>query len=211
MTAFSNVPASWAAAAVTSTALAFAPRSLVHEVSGRYPSRRGEIGLLAVLVSLAVLSAAMPTSSSAAQSAINATVISCAAATVYYDARYLIIPDIVHVLLIGVALFHSTTLGWIEALGGGALCAVLLGAVALGYQRHSGSEGLGWADVKLAGVFGLLLGPETGLWMVCGAAISGSIYGLWRQRGMNQPGDQPLIPFGAFLAFAGAGLFLCRA
>ena len=86
-----------------------------------------------------------------------------------------------------------------HALLGIAAGAGLLWLVSEVYFRVRKIEGLGFGDVKLAAMFGALLGAPLTLLTVFLAAFAGSLVGAWlmlRGRG----GMRTALPFGVFLA-----------
>ncbi len=137
------------------------------------------------------------------------------AAVIFYDARFLVVPDLCNVLLAATAIIGPLALPFREAVFGAALCGGLLGAVAWVWRRSTGEDGLGFGDIKLAAALGALLGLEPGLWMVTGAAAGGVIFGaLGRftdRKGHTIEAETPepkLIAFGAALALVGGGIVL---
>jgi len=140
--------------------------------------------------------------------ALSLLVIACVAVA-FYDAAFLLIPNI---LTLGIAL--AALLFWragtaTPSLWGAALCGGLLAAVAWAWHQAKGADGLGQGDIKLAAALGLVLGLEAGLWMVAAAASSGALWAMIMSR-LNPEREVPLIPFGLFLALAGGGLTLAR-
>jgi len=140
--------------------------------------------------------------------ALSLLVIACVAVA-FYDAAFLLIPNI---LTLGIAL--AALLFWragiaTPSLWGAALCGGLLAAVAWAWHQAKGADGLGQGDIKLAAALGLVLGREAGLWMVAAAASSGALWAMIMSR-LNPEREVPLIPFGLFLALAGGGLTLAR-
>lgn len=121
----------------------------------------------------------------------------------FYDWRYLIIPDVLSAMIVLAALLAVGPKGQVmSGLAGAAICAGLLALVARAWKSIRGIEGLGFGDVKLAGALGLLLGAQIGLWAIAAASISASLWALWRLR-KGAP-DVPLkIPLGAFLGLSG--------
>ena len=68
-------------------------------------------------------------------------------------------------------------------------------------------EGLGGGDIKLAAMFGALLGPIGAFLTITFAAFAGSLVGAWLiARG--QGGMRTELPFGTFLAPAAMAVFL---
>jgi leader peptidase (prepilin peptidase) / N-methyltransferase len=94
-----------------------------------------------------------------------------------------------------------------HALLGMATGAGLLWLVAFLYERVRKIEGLGFGDVKLAAMFGALLGAPLALLTIFLAAFAGSLVGaviMLRGRG----GMKTALPFGVFLAPAAMVAYL---
>ena len=86
-----------------------------------------------------------------------------------------------------------------DAMFGMLVGAGLLFLVAELYLRIRKVEGMGFGDVKLAAMFGALLGPSLALLTIFMAAFAGSVVGgvlMARGRG----GMKTALPFGVFLA-----------
>jgi leader peptidase (prepilin peptidase)/N-methyltransferase len=90
--------------------------------------------------------------------------------------------------------FRSALLG---ALAGGATFY----AIAWGYRRLSGKEGLGLGDVKLMAMIGAFLGVRALPWVVLISSLLGSLGGLAAARKSGQGARTP-IPYGPFLGVA---------
>ena len=100
----------------------------------------------------------------------------------------------------------------------GLLPAAGLWALASGYARISGKEGMGLGDIKILALCGLMLGPGSTLLMLSLASVQGSVVGglvLATGGHRQRPGaippalaDDPwqppasAVPFGPFLALA---------
>jgi leader peptidase (prepilin peptidase)/N-methyltransferase len=93
-----------------------------------------------------------------------------------------------------------------------ALYGVLIGSgllwlLAWGYLRFRKVEGMGGGDIKLAAMFGAVLGWKLTLLTLFLAALTGSLWGLWlmvRRAGSGQTA----LPFGTLLAPAAMVVFL---
>ena len=86
-----------------------------------------------------------------------------------------------------------------EAMYGMLLAAGLLYLVAEIYLRVRKIEGMGFGDVKLAAMFGALLGAPLSLLAIFLAAVAGSVTGLViMARGRGDM--KTALPFGVFLA-----------
>lgn len=126
------------------------------------------------------------------------------------DWRHFIIPDRLNAAAFVLGLAHA----WLQnpedilvtltsALARGAVLAIAFWALRVTYERIRGREGLGFGDVKLAGVAGVWLG-----WLMLPlavelAAVSAlGFYGL-RQALVRKPmSATSRLPFGGFLAIA---------
>lgn len=126
------------------------------------------------------------------------------------DWRYFVIPDRLNAAALVLGLAHA----WFQnpedivvtlasALARGAVLAAAFWVLRVSYERIRGREGLGFGDVKLAGVAGVWLG-----WLMLPlaielAAVSAlAFYGL-RQVLVREPmSATSRLPFGAFLAIA---------
>lgn len=120
------------------------------------------------------------------------------AAIVLIDLRCLIIPDLLVILLAGLAAvgpLESQPLG----LAAGALVGGgLLWLVREAFRRLRRIEAMGLGDVKLMAALGALAGPEHVLWIVVAGAVLGIGWILAIHRGPVRAG--PVIPFGAATA-----------
>ncbi len=120
----------------------------------------------------------------------------------FIDLDHQIIPDAISLPGIGIGFAAAVILGepsWKASLGGILLGGGLLWAVAEGYYRLTGREGMGGGDIKLLAMIGAFLGwravPVTLLLgSISGAVIGGALM-LIQRRDSRTP-----IPFGPFLA-----------
>jgi leader peptidase (prepilin peptidase)/N-methyltransferase len=124
------------------------------------------------------------------------------------DWEHMIIPDELSlgVLLIGLVL-SATVLptGVWQGVGGAAAGAGFVWGIAWLYRKTRGVEGMGFGDVKMAGMIGAFLGPLGVLLAIFMAAFLGSLWGGVRlARGGTR---RSMVAFGTFLA-AGAALCL---
>lgn len=131
-----------------------------------------------------------------------ALLVETAAAIAWLDVRRRLIADLYSLAVAALALLGGLGPGWAAALEGAFVGAGLLAAVRAAAGARLKREALGWGDVKLAGALGLLLGPVMLLWVIAAAAGAGAIVGLWLRRREREP----LIPLGALLAPAAAGV-----
>lgn len=133
--------------------------------------------------------------------------------TATVDARKLIIPDAL-VLMLGVlaclAPFRPPPVE--QAIGGTLLGALFIAVRAL-HQWARDAEGLGLGDVKFAIVAGVLLGAQGGLAMTAAAASATAFWVVWRSQRPALANDSEVLsveaPFG--VALAGALLVGCIA
>lgn len=93
-----------------------------------------------------------------------------------------------------------------------ALLGVLVGSgvlwlLAWGYLRMRKVEGMGGGDIKLAAMFGVVLGWKLTLVTMFLAALVGSLWGAWIML-RKQGGGQTALPFGTLLAPAAMVAFL---
>jgi leader peptidase (prepilin peptidase) / N-methyltransferase len=127
-------------------------------------------------------------------------------AIAYIDLDHQIIPDVlslpgVVVGLVAAPVLHGGT--WLEAIQAAALGAVLGGgllfAVAWGYERATGREGMGGGDVKLLAMVGAFLGWQGVLLTLLLGSLVGSAIGvsIMVARGAD---SKLAIPFGPFLS-----------
>ena len=129
-------------------------------------------------------------------------------AIAWIDWQHLLIPDELSLGALGLGLVLASTVLPVGPLG--AAAGVVAGAgfvwgVAALYKAVRGIEGMGFGDVKLAGMIGAFLGPAPVLLTIFVAAFLGSLYGILLVfRGGTR---QSKVAFGTFLA-AGAALCL---
>lgn len=117
-------------------------------------------------------------------------------AVIYYDIKYLIIPNKLIFLLILIGfiglLIHPKSI-WYHAVG------ILVGFGLFFFLYLLFPKGIGFGDVKLAGAIGLFLGFKLTILAILLSFFSGAIVGLFLialgKKTMKDP-----IPFGPFLA-----------
>lgn len=123
----------------------------------------------------------------------------------FIDLDHQIIPDVISLpgILIGfTAAFLPDTPPWQESLFGILVGGGILWAIAEGYFRLTGREGMGGGDVKLLAMIGAFLGWRAIPVTLMVASLSGTLVGLVAM--LRSGGDRQMaIPFGPFLA-AGA-------
>jgi leader peptidase (prepilin peptidase) / N-methyltransferase len=123
----------------------------------------------------------------------------------FIDLDHQIIPDVISLpgILIGLtAAFLPGAPDWLESLLGIVIGGGVLWAIAEGYFRLTGREGMGGGDVKLLAMIGAFLGWQAIPVTLMVASLSGTLLGLALMLRRGE-GRQMAIPFGPFLA-AGA-------
>lgn len=160
------------------------------------------VEIAAVLVPLSALAAGLEGAALWAASGAGWTLLALA----WIDAEWMILPDVLTLPLLAAGL---AAVWWfdVEALSDHALAAGLgwlaLWAVAAGYRRLRGRDGLGEGDAKLLGALGAWVGLAGLADVLLGAALTGLAWaGLLRLRGRAMSATTAL-PFGPFLALAG--------
>lgn len=125
------------------------------------------------------------------------------------DLRHQVLPNAVTLPGTAIGLTFATVLepGWFDALlgvmaGGGSLLAI-----AVGYARIRGREGLGLGDVKMLAMIGAFLGWQQALVTLAWASLLGAAAGVGMMRTTGVGWQYPL-PLGSFLAFAGVAASL---
>ncbi|MDI6853519.1 MAG: prepilin peptidase [Deltaproteobacteria bacterium] len=123
----------------------------------------------------------------------------------FLDLEHLWIPDLITYPGILLGLVYSLIfphLTFAGALSGAVLGGASFYAVAWGYLRLTGREGLGGGDVKLMAMIGAFLGLRSLPWVVLISALLGSIAGgLWIIAKRSKAAQTP-IPYGPFLGVA---------
>ena len=117
------------------------------------------------------------------------------------DLQHKILPNVITLPGIVVGFVCSLFLppGWRDSLIGIAVGGGLLFAIAEGYYRIRGQEGLGMGDVKLLAMIGAFLGWKLVLLTLVLASFSGSLIGVALIA--SKRGDMKYaLPFGTFLA-----------
>jgi leader peptidase (prepilin peptidase)/N-methyltransferase len=131
-----------------------------------------------------------------------------AVAIAYVDARRFIIPDELTVAGLILALGNARAMApyaTLEAVGvaclRGAVLAFLFFALRAIYRRYRGHDGLGFGDVKLAGVAGAWLEWFSAAIAIEIAALSAlAFFAAWHLSGRRTFRATSRIPFGVFLA-----------
>lgn len=120
----------------------------------------------------------------------------------FIDLDHQIIPDAISLPGIGVGFLASLFLGtpgWQSSLAGLLLGGGVLWAVAEGYFRLTGREGMGGGDVKLLAMIGAFLGWKAVPVSLLLASLTGTVVGLTLILAQGRDSHTP-IPFGPFLA-----------
>ena len=119
----------------------------------------------------------------------------------WIDLDFQLLPDVLTFpgTWIGLAAALTLPQGARHALWGVVLGSGLLWLLAWGYLRVRKIEGMGGGDVKLAAMFGTVLGWELTLMTLFLSAVAGSIWGIILMA-RKQGGGQTPIPFGSLLA-----------
>jgi leader peptidase (prepilin peptidase)/N-methyltransferase len=122
----------------------------------------------------------------------------------FLDLDHLWIPDRITYPGIALGLVCAAILPHLtltSALAGALAGAASFYAIAWGYQRFAGREGLGLGDVKLMAMIGAFLGVRALPWVVLISALLGGVAGLLAARKSGQGGRTP-VPYGPFLGIA---------
>jgi len=127
----------------------------------------------------------------------------------WIDLDFQLLPDALTLpgTLLGVASALTIPGGVRQALLGIALGSGMLWLVAWAYLRVRKIEGMGGGDIKLAAMFGAVLGWERTLLTMFLAALIGSVWGAYLIARRSGGGQTPL-PFGSLLAPAAIVSFL---
>jgi leader peptidase (prepilin peptidase)/N-methyltransferase len=127
----------------------------------------------------------------------------------WIDLDYQLLPDVLTLpgTLVGVAAALTLPAGGWHAILGMALGSGLLALLAWGYEKVRHVEGMGGGDIKLAAMFGAVLGWQLTLLTLAIAALAGTLWGallIARKRGSGMTA----LPFGTLLAPAAMVAFL---
>ena len=138
-----------------------------------------------------------------------AVCMSCLLALSVIDWQTTYLPDALTQPLLWLGLLASS-LGWLDvsvqhAVWGAVAGYASLWLVAMGFQRITGKEGMGAGDFKLLAALGAWLGPFALIPLVLMASVGGALVGIWLQS-THRLERGGYVPFGPFLAFAGAVL-----
>jgi leader peptidase (prepilin peptidase) / N-methyltransferase len=163
-------------------------------ISARYPLVEAATGGLAVLA----FARLGPTPIAAVAFAFTAALL----LITFIDLDHRFIPDEISLPGIIVGLAASFLPGWTvpptDALFGVLLGGGILWAVAWGYERMTGVEGMGFGDVKLLAMIGAFLGWQAIPGVLVVASIAGSIAGIavMLSRGASRAGRRVVKRFG---------------
>lgn len=119
----------------------------------------------------------------------------------WIDLDHQLLPDVLTLpgTLIGLAAALQLPNGAMHAILGIALGSGVLWFLAWAWLRFRKIEGLGGGDIKLAAMFGAVLGWQLTLLTLFLAALAGSLWGAWLM--MRREGDsKTALPFGTLLA-----------
>ncbi len=122
------------------------------------------------------------------------------------DLRFWILPDRMVLLLAGLGIARSVTLGTpslLSSLIGGSLGLALLGGMVVATRGRA----MGVGDVKLAGAMGVVLGWEALLGALAVAFVAGGVVGMGLMLAKRATMKSHL-PFGPFLAAGTVALLL---
>jgi leader peptidase (prepilin peptidase) / N-methyltransferase len=176
-------------------------RNCAQRISPLYPIVETLTGALAVALYLRL----GPTIAFAGYFAFVAALI----AITFIDLDHRIIPDVISLpgILAGLAVsFVSPLVTPLDALIGAVAGGGFLLAIAVGYEKLRGIEGMGGGDIKLLAMIGAFLGWQSLFVTVMVASIVGSLIGIVLM--LRDRADSRLaIPFGPFLA-CGALVYL---
>jgi leader peptidase (prepilin peptidase)/N-methyltransferase len=148
-------------------------RSCSTSIAARYPLVEAITGGLAVLA----LFHFGPTPTALIAFAFTAALL----LITFVDLDHLFIPDEVSLpgILIGLALsMLPDGIGIANAVGGAVFGGGILWIVAWGYERSTGTEGMGLGDVKLLAMIGAFLGWQAIPAILVVASLSGSLAGI---------------------------------
>ena len=117
------------------------------------------------------------------------------------DLRHHLLPNVITVPGIAIGFLLSLFLppGWKASLIGLLAGGGVLFAIAEGYYRLRGIEGLGMGDVKMLAMIGAFLGWKLMLVTLILASFAGSLIGVG-MIALGRGGMKAALPFGTFLA-----------
>ena len=117
------------------------------------------------------------------------------------DLRHHLLPNVITVpgIVVGFVLSLVLPPGWKASLIGLIAGGGVLFAIAEGYYRLRGIEGLGMGDVKMLAMIGAFLGWKLMLVTLVLASFAGSVIGVG-VIALGRGGMKAALPFGTFLA-----------
>ena len=117
------------------------------------------------------------------------------------DLRHHLLPNVITVpgIVVGFLLSLMLPPGWKASLIGLVAGGGVLFAIAEGYYRLRGIEGLGMGDVKMLSMIGAFLGWKLMLLTLVLASFAGSVIGVG-VIALGRGGMKAALPFGTFLA-----------
>ncbi|SFM59893.1 prepilin peptidase [Thermodesulforhabdus norvegica] len=128
----------------------------------------------------------------------------------FTDLETFLIPDLYSIggIFLGLALSgFNPQVTWKEALVGVLIGAGVLLAIACGYGKIRGHEGMGGGDIKLLGMIGAFTGWKGVIIALFVSALSGLAAGLIVMA-VKRQGLKTAIPYGPFLALGGLVAYL---
>ena len=130
-------------------------------------------------------------------------------ALMWIDLDFQLLPDVLTFpgTLIALAAVLQVPGGARHAIYGIVVGSGILWFLGWAYLRVRKVEGMGFGDVKLAAMFGAVLGWQLTLLTLLIAALAGSLWGYWLIR-RGQGDGQTALPFGTLLAPAAMVVFL---
>jgi leader peptidase (prepilin peptidase)/N-methyltransferase len=126
------------------------------------------------------------------------------------DFDHHILPDAITLPMIGAGLVASLLApppSVVEALVAAAAMYAAFAAIAMGYKKFRGIEGLGQGDWKMAAMFGAFFGWQGALFAVFAGALLGSLIG-GLYIALSRKGARYELPFGTFLSMGGMAAVL---
>ena len=120
----------------------------------------------------------------------------------FIDLDHRIIPDVISLpgIVVGFVVSFVRDVGPLSSFMGILFGGGILFAVAWGYERATGREGMGGGDVKLLAMIGAFLGWQSIPFTLLLSSLSGSVVGLTLMWWTGSD-SKYAIPFGPFLAF----------
>lgn len=120
----------------------------------------------------------------------------------FIDLDHRIIPDVIS--LPGIPIFFlaamaNPSITWQESALGIFIGGGILYAIAWGYQRITGRDGMGGGDIKLLAMIGAMIGWQGVIFTLFAASVVGTLIGMLTMF-RSGAGMRLAIPFGPFLA-----------